>query len=143
MIRKTMSVATLGVIPFRSKRERIRRAEAEVNHAKALLEEEHVARSAAEARVKMAEQELHRTELQALKMSAEAAKVKARRKDEKRKQREHRVEGVTKAMREAVEPAASAMVEQGRTARRAAKKQAKKARKAAKRQARKLRARVA
>src|SRR6476660_3502317 len=49
VMRKTLSVGTLGVVSFRSKKERLRRAERSQRDAEAFLEAEHAARVAAEA----------------------------------------------------------------------------------------------
>ena len=55
VIRKTLSVGTLGLVSFRSKKERLRRAERSQHHAEASLLEEQAARIAAEARITAAE----------------------------------------------------------------------------------------
>ena len=44
MIRKTLSVSTLGLISFRGKKERLERAERAQRNAEESLEREHVAR---------------------------------------------------------------------------------------------------
>lgn len=51
LIRKTLSVGTFGVVSFRSKKERLRRAERSQRDAEVSLDEEHAARLAAEGRV--------------------------------------------------------------------------------------------
>ena len=51
LIRKTLSVGTCGVVSFRSKKERLRRAERSQHDAEASLIGEHAARVAAEGRV--------------------------------------------------------------------------------------------
>ena len=51
LVRKSLSVATLGVVSFRSKKEKLRRSERSRQDAEALLEHEHAARVAAEARI--------------------------------------------------------------------------------------------
>jgi hypothetical protein len=60
MIRKTASVGTLGVVAFRSKKERLRRAELSQWDAEASLEAEHAARVVAESRAGVAEKESRR-----------------------------------------------------------------------------------
>jgi hypothetical protein len=52
LIRKTLSVGTIGLVSFRSKKERLQRAERAQRDAETLLEREHVARVAAERRAK-------------------------------------------------------------------------------------------
>ena len=60
MIRKTISVGTLGAVSFRSKKERLRRAERAQREAEASLEGEHAARVAAEGRVAVVEKDSKR-----------------------------------------------------------------------------------
>ena len=60
LIRKSLSVGTLGIVSFRSKKERLARAERSQHVAEASLAEEHVARTAAEARVGRAERHARR-----------------------------------------------------------------------------------
>jgi hypothetical protein len=55
MIRKTMSVGTLGLVSFRSKKEKLRRAERSSRKAETALEAEHAARVSAESRITAAE----------------------------------------------------------------------------------------
>ena len=50
LIRKTMSVGTLGIVSFRSKKERLQRAERSQQGAEEALEREHAARLSAEVR---------------------------------------------------------------------------------------------
>ena len=52
LMRKTLSVGTIGLISFRSKKERLQRAERAKRDAEESLEREHVARVAAERRAK-------------------------------------------------------------------------------------------
>jgi hypothetical protein len=66
IIRKTASISTLGLISFRSKKERLRRAEAAHDAATAELLAEQSARSAADRRVAAAERRAHAAELAAL-----------------------------------------------------------------------------
>jgi hypothetical protein len=48
MVRKTVSIGTLGLVSFRSKKEKLRRAERSQRDAEARLESEHAARVDAE-----------------------------------------------------------------------------------------------
>ena len=65
LIRKTLSVGTFGVVSFRSKKEKLRRAERSQHDAEASLEEEHAARVAAEDRVSGSEKRAKRASAQA------------------------------------------------------------------------------
>src|SRR5438876_671156 len=80
VIRKTLSVGTLGLVSFRSKKERLRRAERSQRDAEAFLEAEHAARVAAEARIAAAEKRVKRA-------SAEAAQASKRVEQSKRSRR--------------------------------------------------------
>ena len=75
IIRKTASISTLGLIKFRSKKERLRRAEAAHRSASDDLAAEQAARGAAEQRVAEAERRARHAELEAL----HEAKVSRRR----------------------------------------------------------------
>jgi hypothetical protein len=66
LIRKTVSISTLGLVPFRSKRERLRRAEAAQQEASSELAAEQAARAAADERVAAAEKRAEQAELLAL-----------------------------------------------------------------------------
>jgi hypothetical protein len=66
MIRKTASISTLGLISFRSKKERLRRAEAAHREAADDLAAEQAARAAADKRVAEAERRTRQAELAAL-----------------------------------------------------------------------------
>ena len=54
-IRKTMSVTTFGIVPFRSKKEKLRKAERARDEAERELAREQAARSTAESRIAAAE----------------------------------------------------------------------------------------
>lgn len=77
IIRKTASISTLGLISFRSKKERIRRAEAAHQAASDELVVEQAARTAADRRVAEAERRAHQAELEAL-HEAKVARRKGR-----------------------------------------------------------------
>ena len=55
MIRKTLSVSTLGLVSFRSKKERLARADRSLRKAEQELDREHTGRLAAESRISVAE----------------------------------------------------------------------------------------
>ena len=78
MIRKTMSIGTLGMISFRSKKERLRRAERLQGDAEAALQDEHAARVAAESRIAMAEKRVKQTRAEAAQASKRLAEAKRR-----------------------------------------------------------------
>src|SRR5258708_16545266 len=65
LIRKTLSVSTLGVVSFRSKKERLRRAERSQRDAEASLHSEHAARVAAEGRITRAEKRVKQASAEA------------------------------------------------------------------------------
>ncbi len=58
MIRKTLSVSTLGVVSFRSKKERLARADRALRKAEHELDREHTSRVVAETRISAAEHRL-------------------------------------------------------------------------------------
>ncbi|HEY5013342.1 MAG TPA: hypothetical protein VIK61_11645, partial [Acidimicrobiia bacterium] len=86
LIRKTMSIGTLGAVSFRSKKEKLERATRSRREAEVALEEEHGAREAAETRVGRAEKRLKRARAEAERNAHELAKVKCR---AKRRSRRH------------------------------------------------------
>ncbi len=115
MIRKTLSVGTLGMVSFRSTKEQLRRAERARWSAERDLEREHDARLAAETRVSKAERRLQH--------AADAARQATERLEQSRsKRRRHRSERVRK-WAESAEPA-------GRHAKAVARKSAREARRA-------------
>src|SRR3954464_5317711 len=60
MIRKTLSVSTLGLVSFRSKKERLARADRQRRKAEQELDREHTSRLLAESRIAVAEHRLKR-----------------------------------------------------------------------------------
>lgn len=79
LVRKTFSISTLGLVNFRSKKELLRRAEADLGAASSDLEREHHAREAAEARIAAAEERAKAAELQTLKAAKGAARLRGKR----------------------------------------------------------------
>src|SRR5690606_4821398 len=123
LIRKTMSVATLGVIPFRSKKEKLRRAEDGRRKAEEELEQEHRLRAETDDRIKEAERRVRAAGLASLAEAKKAAKAKGR-KAKRRTAKE--AKSVLERLGELVEQAQPVVEEQaraaGRQGRRAAKK---------------------
>jgi tRNA A37 methylthiotransferase MiaB len=78
LVRKTLSISTLGLVSFRSKKELLRRAEADLVAATTELEREHAARAAVEGRVGLAEKRTRQAELQALQAAKKAAKLRGK-----------------------------------------------------------------
>jgi hypothetical protein len=127
IIRKTVSVGTLGIVPFRSKRELLKRAEKDRKAAEAELQREHVARAEADRRIAEAERRMQKAELTALHEAKAAAKAKGRRK-RGRKGRAARGRDMIEDMVAAARPMVE---EQAKHAGRRAKKAAERSRKAA------------
>src|SRR6187397_562377 len=96
LIRKTTSIATLGIIPFRSRKELLRRAEAAHKSAVADLQREQELREAADRRVSTAEKRREAAELQALAAAKQTAKAK-----NKAKKRRHRGPSTTEQVKTA------------------------------------------
>ncbi len=78
IIRKTVSISTLGVVPFRSRKELLRRAERDRQAAEAELVRERTARTDADRRVEAAQKRVERAELLALREAKAATKAKAK-----------------------------------------------------------------
>lgn len=112
LIRKTVSIGTLGIVPFRSKREKLRRAESGREKAEAELDQERLARTEADQRVSEAEKRVRAAELTSLQAAKKAAKTKGRR--GKRRAKEAR--GVLERLGEMVESAQPVVEEQARQA---------------------------
>lgn len=118
IIRKTLSISTLGVVPFRSKRELLRRAENARRAAASQLEREHAARAEADRRVAAAEKRMRGAELTALHEAKVAAKAKAKRRRRGRRTALERFGDLVEGAQPVVEEQAKAVT---RRARRAAK----------------------
>jgi hypothetical protein len=129
LIRKTVSVGTLGVVPFRSKKEKLRRAERARLEAEDALEREHSAREEAEVRIAAAEKRVKNAIAEASRTAHRLEKVK--------RHRRRRAAALTDALAGA-EPIVRSGV---RTARSAGSDAAKRGRKAGRR-ARKAAARA-
>jgi Tfp pilus assembly protein PilX len=132
MVRKTLSVGTLGVVSFRSKKEKLRRAERE-------LDKETRQREAAETRFSAAEKRLKHAMSQAEKSEEKLAKAKRR----KRKDRAARLSQLVSTAEPIVHHTADAVrgasVEGAKRGRKAAREASREARKHAKRAAKSTR----
>jgi hypothetical protein len=141
MIRKTLSVGTLGLVSFRSKKEKLRRAERARRDAESTLENERAARVNAEQRIDAAEKRVKHASAAA----AHAARQLERTKKRRRRGRERKVETIAE-LRAGVEPLVRSGFEgarhagadatkrgrrAGRKARKAAKKSLRRAKEAA------------
>ena len=109
LIRKTLSVGTLGVVSFRSKKERLRRAERSQGDAEASLQEEHAARLTAESRITRAEKRVKRA-------SAESGRSAKRLERSERRSRRHRRSETTRDVLSGVEPIVRSGIESARSA---------------------------
>jgi hypothetical protein len=146
IIRKTASIGTFGLVSFRSKKERLRRAEAAQQAAEDDLAAERLARETADERVAEAERRARKAELAALHEAKAAARSghrlkaaraeregsrhrRARRKARGRRDsfRDH-VGNLVEAAQPLVEDGAATARRGGRAARRQAKQLAKTAR---------------
>ncbi len=132
IIRKSASIATLGIVNFRSKKELLRRAEKGKRAAEAELEREQTARAEADRRVSAAEKRVQKAELAALHEAQAATKAKAKGKRGRRGKHDRgamdRISDLVAAAQPVVETQAK---EVGRRARKAAKASRKASRKAA------------
>jgi hypothetical protein len=113
MIRKTVSVGTFGMVSFRSKKERLRRAERSQRAAEMSLEDERKARVAAEDRIVRAEKRVKQASAE-----AEHAARQLERTRRTRSRRRHQAEVMTAVLTEATVRTRKA----GRRARKAAAK---------------------
>jgi hypothetical protein len=82
IIRKTASISTLGLVKFRSKKDRLRRAESARRTAADDLAAEQAARTAAEDRVAAAEKRARQAELEALHEAKRADKHRRKHHDD-------------------------------------------------------------
>ena len=76
LIRKTLSVGTLGVVSFRGKKEKLRRAERSQRDAETALEQEHAARASAEDRIAAAEKRVKKAHADAADVAKQLEKTK-------------------------------------------------------------------
>jgi hypothetical protein len=128
VVRKTLSVGTLGLVSFRSKKEKLRRAERSRHDTELALEHEHGAREAAETRVAVAEKRVKHAKAEASRSAHKLEKVK------RRKRRRagladalHDAEPAVRSGAEAVRSAGTDAAKRGRKAGRKAGRRAQKA----------------
>src|SRR5215203_6059454 len=98
LVRKTVSIGTLGIVPFRSKKEQLRRAQKAHLEAEAELAGEQAARTESDKRVIAAEKRARQAELLALQQAKKAGKAGK----DQRKRRARRREAAASAI-EAIE----------------------------------------
>jgi hypothetical protein len=79
LVRKTLSVGTLGLVSFRSKKDKLRRAERARHDAELALADEHDAREHAEIRIAAAEKRLKQATSEATRTAHQLEKVKRKR----------------------------------------------------------------
>jgi hypothetical protein len=153
LMRKGMSISTFGLVNFRSKKEKLRRAEAAYDRASLELEREKAQHAAVEYRVTEAEKRARAAQLEALqaaqqtrkakKSATKAAKTRPKARGRRGKRHETGIASVVsdivdsaKPLVESVQPTVRAGIEdakvRGRKARRQAEKQAKRAKDRAK-----------
>lgn len=140
LIRKTLSVTTLGLVGWKSKKELLRETEADLAATRAELEETSALRAALQDRLGTTERKLGAAELDAL-----GAAKKARRAERRRQQRERveaRLAAVTHEAEARAGEARGKLEQSTRKARKQAEKTAKEARKRAEHLADEARARV-
>jgi hypothetical protein len=137
MIRKTLSVGTLGLVSFRSKKEKLRRAERSRHKAETELEAEHTARVSAESRIIAAEKRVKQARAAAAQAAQQLERTK--KKTKKQRKRDHKVETVAALgeLRANVEPVVRGGMESARRARADASKRGRKAGRRARRAAEK------
>ena len=133
VIRKTVSISTLGIVPFRSRKELLRRAEKDRRAAEAELTRESAARAEAERRVAEAKKRVEKAELTALHEAKVAAKAKGRRRAKKQSRRTARLTEARDLLTGLVEAAQPVVQEQTEAVGRRARKAAKASRQAAER----------
>ncbi len=140
LIRKTASVATLGIIPFRSKKEKLRRAEKAHREAEAELLGEQAARAESDKRLAAAEKRARNAELLALQQAKKADIARGKRRDRRRKARAHArdaIDDLVGSTTPVVEERAKELSRRGRKAAAKAAKRAEAAAEEARKQAKK------
>jgi hypothetical protein len=145
LIRKTLSISTLGIVDFRSKKELICRAEKAQAAAQAELLRVEADRRAADERLAGAEKRAKKAELLALQQAKRAHEGKASRRERRAAhttQALDAIEGLLASAAPAVEEQAKQLSRRGRKAAKAARKQAEGAAETARRRARTQRRRA-
>ena len=140
LIRKTLSVTTLGLVGWKSKKELLRETEADLAATRAELEETSALRAALEDRLGTTERKLSAAEVEAV-----GAAKKARRAERRRQQRERleaKLGSVTHEAEARAQETRAKLEKTTRKARKQAEKTAKEARKRAEHLADEARAKV-
>ncbi len=114
MIRKTLSVGTLGTVSFRSKKEKLRRAERSRHQAEELLQSEHDARKNAEHRIAAAERRVKAASAAAAVAGWQLDRSKKKRRA-KRAKRDKLASETIGELRSGVEPLVRSGVESARS----------------------------
>jgi hypothetical protein len=135
VIRKTASISTLGLINFRSKKEKLERAEKAMAEAMAARDAEHLARSVAERSFTKVESELRRLSDSEAKAARQLARLRKRSRRVRKAERLSGIlSGATPMMKDSVSSARSSMHDaavkgrkHGRKARKAARNAAQRA----------------
>lgn len=124
VIRKTASIGTLGIVSFRSKKERLARAEKAMADALSARDAEHLARSVAESSFHRVESELRRLSSAEEKAAKQLARLRKR---SRRVRKAERLNGVLSGASPMVKDGMESARQHGRKARKAARAAAKKA----------------
>ncbi len=127
LIRKTLSISTLGIVDFRSKKEQLRRAEKAHRAARAELVGEQAARAAADKRIAEAEKRARQAELVALQQSKKADVASGKRRDRRRAAAAHAKEAIEEFVTTNAPVVEERAKDLGRRGRKAATKAAKQA----------------
>ena len=130
LVRKTMSVGTLGLVSFRSKKEKLRRAEFSQHDAEAALEREHEARLTAEVRSIAAEKRVQKAKAEAARANRKADKRGGR-----RRHKSDRLAGLVAGAEPMVRSGVETAIHVGHDAAQQGRKVGRRARKAAERSA--------
>ena len=147
VIRKTVSITTLGIVPFRSKKEQLHRAEKAYREAEFELAGEQAAREASDKRLAAAEKRAKHAELLALQQAKKADIARGKRKTRGRAAAASALEAIEDLVSSATPVVEEKAKDLNRRGRKAAAKATKKAeaaadeaRKQAKKQARRAKA---
>lgn len=131
VIRKTLSISTLGIIDFRSKKEQLRRAEKAQRSARAELAGEQAARAAADRRIAAAERRARQAELVALQQAKKAEVASGKRRDRRRAKANQAIDAIEEFVTSNAPVLEEHAKDLGRRGRKAAAKAAKQAEAAA------------
>jgi hypothetical protein len=156
VIRKTMSITTFGIVPFRSKKEQLRRADRAYLDAQAELAGEHAAREESDKRLAAAEKRARQAELLALQQAKKADVARGKRSARRRAKAasaiealedlvstatpivEEKAKGLSRRRRKAAEKATKRAEATAEEARKQARKQAKRAKEGSRRARKKM-----